>query len=156
MVLCYQMYKATLDDGTAVCIRRLEMRKRRNCQTYMPDIERISRLRHGNLLSALGHCFECHPDDSNVSRIYIVFEFAANGTLRDHISGSGRKKVTWVQRIGAAMGVVKGIQFLHTGIVPGVFSNDLKITDVLMDHSLHVKISKYNLPLLAVDGKVIN
>lgn len=58
-------------------------------------------------------------------------------------------KFTWTQRIAAAIGVARGIQFLHTGIVPGVFSNDLKITDVLLDHELHVKINNYNLPLLA-------
>lgn len=58
-------------------------------------------------------------------------------------------KFTWTRRIAAAIGVARGIQFLHTGIVPGVFSNDLKITDVLLDHELHVKINNYNLPLLA-------
>lgn len=59
------------------------------------------------------------------------------------------QKLTWTQRISAAIGVAKGIQFLHTGIVPGIFSNNLKITDVLMDHNLRVKISRFNLPLLA-------
>lgn len=49
--------------------------------------------------------------------------------------------------------VAKGIQFLHTGIVPGIFSNNVKITDVLLDPSLHVKLSSYNLPLL-VGGMV--
>lgn len=45
---------------------------------------------------------------------------------------------------------MKGIQFLHTGIVPGVYSNNLKITDVLLDNNLQVKISSYyKLPLLA-------
>lgn len=64
-------------------------------------------------------------------------------------------KLTWVQRIAAAIGIVKGVQFLHTGIVPGVFSNNLKITDVLLDENFHVKINSYNLPLLAeARGKV--
>ena len=58
------------------------------------------------------------------------------------------KKLNWTQRISAAIGVTKGVQFLHTGIVPGVYSNNLKITNVLMDHDLHPKISSYNLPLL--------
>ncbi|OWM87680.1 probable inactive leucine-rich repeat receptor-like protein kinase At3g03770 isoform X2 [Punica granatum] len=152
----YQIYRAKLADGIVLAIRRLEMRKKRTPQSYMPDIEQISKLRHGHLSSAIGHCFECYPDDSTVSRIYLIFEFTTNGTLRDHISGKGilTKKLTWVQRIVSALGVVKGIQFLHTGTVPGVFSNDLKITDVLLDHSLQVKINKYNLPLLADDRKV--
>lgn len=67
----------------------------------------------------------------------------------------GTKSLSWTQRIAAAAGVAKGIQFLHTGIVPGVYSNGLKITDILLDHNLAAKISSYNLPLLAESaGKV--
>lgn len=65
------------------------------------------------------------------------------------------QKLTWTQRMAAAIGVAKGIQFLHTGIVPGIFCNGLKITDVLLDHDFHVKISKYNLPLLAENGRLV-
>ena len=59
--------------------------------------------------------------------------------------------LTWEQRISVAIGVAKGIQFLHTGIVPGVYDNNLRITDVLLDSNLAAKISSYNLPLL-VEG----
>lgn len=66
-----------------------------------------------------------------------------------------RRTLTWSQRIAAAIGVTKGIQFLHTGIVPGVFSNNLKIIDILLDQNLVAKISSYNLPSLAENmGKV--
>lgn len=61
--------------------------------------------------------------------------------------------LTWTQRISAAIGVVKGIQFLHGGMVPGLFANDLKITNVLLDEHLVAKISSYNLPILAEDMK---
>ena len=60
-----------------------------------------------------------------------------------------RQKLSWAQRIAAATGVAKGIQFLHTGIVPGIFANNIKITDVLLDQNLVTKISSYNLPLLS-------
>lgn len=62
--------------------------------------------------------------------------------------GIPENKLKWPQRIGAAIGVARGIQFLHTGIVPGVFPNNLKITDVVLDHDLLVKLCSYNLPLL--------
>lgn len=68
--------------------------------------------------------------------------------------GIPEKKLKWPQRIGAAIGVARGIQFLHTGIVPGVFPNNLKITDVLLDHDLLAKLCSYNLPLLT-EGSVI-
>lgn len=60
-----------------------------------------------------------------------------------------RKSLTWTQRVAVATGVAKGIQFLHTEIVPGVYSNNLKITDVLLDQNFVAKISSYNMPLLS-------
>ena len=72
--------------------------------------------------------------------------------MTDRRAGS---KLNWTQRIAAAIGVAKGIQFLHTGIVPGIFPNYLKITDILLDQNLVAKVSSYNLPLLAEHmGKV--
>ncbi|CAL2238842.1 unnamed protein product [Prunus armeniaca] len=145
-----QIYRGKLPDGTFVAIRGLKMRKRQSPQVYTHLLEQISKLRHSHLVSALGHCLECHPDDSGVSRVFLIFEFVPNGTLRGCISeGPPGRKLTWPQRIIAAIGVAKGIQFLHTGIVPGVKSNNLRIKNVLLDHDLHVKISSYNLPLLA-------
>lgn len=66
-----------------------------------------------------------------------------------HLAERRRQKLSWGQRVAAATGVAKGIQFLHTGIVPGLFSNNIKITDVLLDQNLVAKISSYNLPLIS-------
>ncbi|XP_059646477.1 probable inactive leucine-rich repeat receptor-like protein kinase At3g03770 [Cornus florida] len=151
-----QMYRGELKNGSLVTIRCLKMSRSHSTQNFMQHIELISKLRHRHLVSSLGHCFECYLDDSSVSRIFLVFEYVPNGTLRGWISERHpRQKLTWTQRIAAAIGIAKGIQFLHTGIVPGVFSNNLKITDVLLDQNLVAKISSYNLPLLAENmGKV--
>ncbi|XP_073157003.1 probable inactive leucine-rich repeat receptor-like protein kinase At3g03770 [Henckelia pumila] len=145
-----QMYRGRLRDGSNVAIRCLKLKKSHSMLYLMHHIEMISKLRHHHLVSALGHCFEYYLDDSTVSRVILVFEYVPNGTLRSWISDERvSRKLTWVQRIAAATGVAKGIQFLHTGIMPGVFSNNLKITDVLLDQNLAAKISSYNLPLLA-------
>lgn len=151
-----QMYRGKLKDGSSVAVRCLKIKKRYSTQNFMQNIELISKLRHRHLVCALGHCFEFYLDDSTVSRIFLVFEYVPNGTLRSWISeGHSRRRLTWTQRIAAAIGVAKGIQFLHTGIVPGVYNNNLKISDILLDQNLVAKISSYNLPLLADNtGKV--
>lgn len=151
-----QMYRGKLKDGSLVAIRCLKMKKSHSTQNFMHHIELILKLRHRHLVSSLGHCFECYLDDASVSRIFLIFEYVPNGTLRSWISeGRSRQTLSWTQRIAAAIGVAKGIEFLHTGIVPGVYSNNLKITDILLDQNLVAKISSYNLPLLAENmGKV--
>ncbi|XP_021773393.1 probable inactive leucine-rich repeat receptor-like protein kinase At3g03770 [Chenopodium quinoa] len=140
------VYKGILANDNLVAIQCLKVRKRRGTQAYTHDIELLSKLRHINLVSALGHCFEYNTEDSTVSRIYLVFELVTNGNLRDFIFG---QKPTWAKRITVAVEVAKGIQFLQTGMMPGLYSNNIKTTNVLLDHSLHVKLNSYNLPLLA-------
>nr|KYP69249.1 putative LRR receptor-like serine/threonine-protein kinase At1g14390 family [Cajanus cajan] len=150
-----KLHRGQLKDGVLVAIRSVKMTKSYSTQDFMHNIELISKYRHRHLVSVLGHCFECYLDDSSVSSIFIVFEYVPNGTLKSWISdGHYRKSLTWTQRIEAAIGVAKGIQFLHTGIVPGVYSNNLKITDVLLDQNFTAKISSYGLPLLSNMGKV--
>nr|KYP51615.1 putative LRR receptor-like serine/threonine-protein kinase At1g14390 family [Cajanus cajan] len=151
-----QIYKGVLSDGMHIAIRGLKMRKRHGPQNYMHHVELISKLRHSHLVSALGHAFECNQDDSCVNNVYLIFEFVPNRSLRSFVSESSGEKLSWTQRIAAAIGVVKGIQFLHTGIVPGLYSNNLKITDVLLDNNHNVKISSYNLPLSAENKKTIS
>ncbi|KAJ0982569.1 hypothetical protein J5N97_010824 [Dioscorea zingiberensis] len=145
-----QMYRGSLHDGSMVAIRCLKLKKGQSCQNFNRHIELISKLRHRHLVSALGHCFEYYLDDSTVSRLFLIFEYVSNGTLRNSISeGIGGQKLTWSQRIAAAIGVARGIQFLHAGIIPGLFANNLKITNILLDQNLVAKISSYNLPVLS-------
>lgn len=116
-----------------------------------------------------------HP--STAGTVYIVHEHVSNGSLRDYLNGKAntslsfllvisflnelelkafqliladwRKKemLKWPQRMAITIGVARGVQFLHTGIAPGIFGNKLKIENVLLDNSLSAKISGYNIPL---------
>lgn len=150
-----QMYRGRLRDGSFVAIRCLKLKESRNSQYFMKHIELISKLRHRHLVSAMGYCFEYYLDDLTVSRFFLVFEYVPNGTLRHWVSGHARHKLTWSQRIAAMVAVARGIQFLHKGIVPGIFSNNLKTTDILLEQNFSAKISSYNLPLLPeIQGEV--
>lgn len=79
-----------------MAIRGLKMRKKHNPQVYTHLIELISKLRHSHLVSALGHCLEFHPDDSGVSRLFLISEFVPNGTLRGCISGKVNLILTYI------------------------------------------------------------
>lgn len=81
-----QMYRGRLGNGTPVTIRTLKMKRSQTAQSFNRHIETISRLRHQNLVSALGHCFEYNLDESTVTQLYIVFEYVQNGNLRSRIS----------------------------------------------------------------------
>lgn len=147
-----QMYRGRLSNGTPVTIRFLKVKKSQSSHShsFTRHIEMISKLRHRHLVSALGHCFEYNLDDSTVTQLYLVFEYVHNGNLRGRISqGTEGRRLSWGQRISTTIGVAKGIQFLHGGIVPGLFANNLKITNILMDQNQVPKIGSYNIPILS-------
>lgn len=82
------MYRGKLKDGSLVAIRYLKLKQNYGTQNFMQHIEMILKLRHRHLVSSLGHCFECNLDDSSVHRIFLIFEYAPNGTLRSWTSGN--------------------------------------------------------------------
>lgn len=147
-----KLYRGRLEDGTLAVIRCLEFEWGYPIQNLKPHLELLSKLRHRHLVSLLGHCIDYDEDDSTVKRIFLIFEYVSNGTLRSNLSGGKNGEVlTWPERLATAIGMARGILFLHTGVVPGIFHNNLKITNVLLDQNLVSKLKGYNLPMLAED-----
>ncbi|XP_022877491.1 probable LRR receptor-like serine/threonine-protein kinase At1g14390 [Olea europaea var. sylvestris] len=141
-----QLYKGWLRDGSVVLVKCLKLKQRHSPQVLQQHMEVISKLRHRHLVSVLGHCITTYHDHPNTaSTVFIVLENVTNGSLRDYLTDWRKREVLkWPQRMGIAMGVARGIQYLHTG---GVLGNDLKIEMILLDESLTAKISSYNISL---------
>uniref|UniRef100_A0A5B6ZF10 non-specific serine/threonine protein kinase n=1 Tax=Davidia involucrata TaxID=16924 RepID=A0A5B6ZF10_DAVIN len=144
-----QLYKGWIRDGSVVLVKCLKLKQKHSRQTLQQHMEVISKLRHRHLVSVLGHCIVTYQDHPNTaSTVFIVLEYIAKGSLRDHLTdGRKRELLKWPQRMAITMGIARGIQFLHTGISPGIFGNDLKIENILLDDSLTAKISSYNMTL---------
>lgn len=147
-----KLYRGRMEDGTLVAIRCLRLEWKPTIQNLKLHLELFSKLRHQNLVSLLGHCIDCELDGSNVKRVFLIFEYVSNGTLQSHLSGNMPGKcLTWPQRLTAVSGVARAIHFLHTGIVPGIFNNNVKISNVLLDKGHIAKVSDYGLPGLTAD-----
>jgi Protein tyrosine and serine/threonine kinase len=54
----------------------------------------------------------------------------------------------WPQRVTAAIGVARGVQFLHNVSVPGITGINITADNVLLDHTLNAKVGNFNLPNL--------
>ncbi|CAN6455992.1 unnamed protein product [Victoria cruziana] len=143
-----QLYRGRLGNGSLVAVRSFRLKEKHTVQSLMQYIEPLTKLRHRHLVSILGHCMVSYMDSQNVEMVYLIFEFIANGTLSNLIyDRSQGDMLGWPERVAIAMGIARGVKFLHTGVVPGVFGNDLKAESILLDHMLTPKISKYNLPM---------
>ncbi|KAJ8480232.1 hypothetical protein OPV22_023959 [Ensete ventricosum] len=145
-----QVYKGHLQDGSLTTVRSLRLNQKFSPQSLPQYLDLISKLRHHHLASILGHCIFSSQDGSNTTTmVFLVSEHVTNGTLRSHITEwRKREMLKWPQRLAAVTGVARGIQFLHTAAVPGIFGNDLNIENIMLDKTLTAKISNYNLPVL--------
>lgn len=148
-----QLYKGCLTDGSIVSVKCLKLKQRHLPQSLMQHMELLSKLRHRHLVSILGHCILTYQDHPNTgSTVFIVLEHISNGSLRDYLTDWKKDMLKWPQRMAIIIGATRGIQFLHTGVAPGIFGNNLKIDNILLDETLTAKLSGYNIPLPSKKG----
>lgn len=87
-----QLYKGRLENGTYVAIRCLALYKRYSIRNLKLRLDLLAKLRHPNLVCLLGHCIDGAADDTDVSRVFLVYEFVPSGTLCSYLSGMVSKK----------------------------------------------------------------
>ncbi|KAK7274752.1 hypothetical protein RIF29_15850 [Crotalaria pallida] len=144
-----KLYKGWLRDGSMVLINRVRLKQKDLLKNSMQNLKVLPYLRHRHLVSIVGHSvitYQDHPQTATT--IFIVFEHVSNVTLRDHLTDRRKKEMLkWPQRMAISIGIARGIQFLHTEVAPGIFGNNLKIENILLDNSLNAKVSGYSIPL---------
>lgn len=148
------VYKATLEDGREVAIKRAELyastsyawvtrRQEDNDSAFVNELEALSRLHHKNLVRLLGFC-----EDSN--ELVLVYEYMSNGTLYDHLHrlNDSPLMMSWAARIKVAMDAARGIEYLHEYAVPPTIHRDIKSSNILLDSTWTAKVSDFGLSLM--------
>lgn len=145
------VYRATLDDGREIAVKRAETsmstpyairREEDKDNAFINELEALSRLNHKNLVRLLGFC-----EDSN-ERV-LVYEFMQNGTLHDHLHGlQSSPLMSWAKRIKAALDAARGIEYLHVYAVPPIIHRDIKSSNILLDATWTAKVSDFGLSLM--------
>lgn len=97
-------YRGVLPDGTAIAVKRLRRSSLQGRRDFLSEMSRIGRLRHPNLVTVKGCCFD------NGER-YIVYEFVSNGPLDKWLHGlpKGSRSLDWDLRIRIATTAAQGI-----------------------------------------------
>ncbi|XP_057821775.1 probable LRR receptor-like serine/threonine-protein kinase At1g06840 [Cryptomeria japonica] len=137
-----KVYKGIFADGTIVAIKRAQEGSLQGEKEFSTEIELLSRVHHLNLVSLVGYC-----DDEGEQML--VYEYMANGTLREHLSASSKKPLNFVQRLRIALGAARGILYLHNEANPPIFHRDIKASNILLDHKFNARVADFGLSKLA-------
>lgn len=95
----------------------------------------MARLNHENASKLLGYCKENEP----FSRMF-VFEYASNGTLHEHLHYGDAGQLSWLRRMKIAIGVARGLRYLHTEVQPPYTISELNSNAIYLTEDFSPKL----------------
>ncbi|KAJ4885496.1 PR5-like receptor kinase [Raphanus sativus] len=142
------VYKGKLlDDGRDVAVKILK-ESEGNGEEFLNEVASLSRTSHVNIVSLLGFCYERN-------KRAIIYEFMPNGSLDKFISENMSVNLEWERLYDIAMGVSRGLEYLHNGCVSRIVHFDIKPHNILLDKDLCPKISDFGLAKLCKNKESI-
>ncbi|KAG6687164.1 hypothetical protein I3842_11G056500 [Carya illinoinensis] len=132
------VFKGTLRSGRLVAIKELTKSKA-NGQDFISEVATIGRIHHVNVVQLIGFCVEG-------SKRALVYEFMSKGSLNNHIFMSeGSILISYKKMHEIALGVARGIEYLHQGCDIRILHFDIKPHNILLDENLNPKLSDFGL-----------
>ncbi|PWA71478.1 leucine-rich repeat protein [Artemisia annua] len=103
---------------------------------YQKEVADLARLNHENTGKLLGYCID---NNSPFSRM-LVFEYASNGTLYEHLHYEEGCNLNWSRRMKIIIGIAKGLRYLHTEIEPPFTISELNSSAVYLTEDFSPKL----------------
>lgn len=140
------VYKGVLKDNRAVAVKMLADINQGG-EEFQHELSVIGRIYHMNLVRVWGFC----SDDPH--RI-LVSEYVKNGSLENFLFGGegSQNLLEWKQRFNIALGVAKGLAYLHHECLEWVIHCDMKPENILLDDNMEPKIADFGLAKLLNRG----
>ena len=109
----------------------------------------MGRIHHVNVVRLVGFCAD------GVKRA-LMYEFLPNDSLNKFIF-SAKHSLGWEKLQSIAIGIAKGIEYLHQGCEQRILHFDIKPHNILLDHNFNPKISDFGLAkLCSKDQSVVS
>ncbi|MCD7447137.1 hypothetical protein HAX54_023882 [Datura stramonium] len=135
------VYKGIMPIGSrnVIAIKKLDRVAHEAEKDFITEVNVISQTHHKNLVRLIGYCNE------GPHRL-LVYEYMSNGTLASFIYGD--PKPNWSQRTKIAIGISRGLAYLHEECSTQIIHCDIKPQNILLDDYHVARISDFGLSKL--------
>ncbi|KAL3820056.1 hypothetical protein ACJIZ3_005961 [Penstemon smallii] len=134
------VYKGKLQSDPYVAIKMLDQSVA-NVEEFISEVGTIGRIHHFNIVQLIGFCVEG-------SKCALVYEYLANGSLDKYLFGQRNLALRYSKIFEIALGVARGIDYLHRGCDMQILHFDIKPHNILLDEKFNPKISDFGLAQL--------
>ncbi|XP_057508088.1 rust resistance kinase Lr10-like [Actinidia eriantha] len=135
------VYKGKLSSDVHVAVKILNCVKG-NGDEFINEVGTMGRIHHINVVRLVGYC-------ADGFRRALLYEFLPNKSLEKFISSDHeRHSLGWEKLQDIALGIAKGIEYLHVGCDQRIVHFDIKPHNILLDHKFNPKISDFGLAKL--------
>ncbi|KAF7137248.1 hypothetical protein RHSIM_Rhsim07G0051000 [Rhododendron simsii] len=136
------VYKGVISSSSSrkeVAVKKLDKLVQEGEKEFTTEAIAIAKTHHKNLVRLLGFC------DEGPHRL-LVYEYMSNGTLAGFVFGI--LKPDWNKRIQMAVGIARGLMYLHEECSTQIIHCDIKPQNILLDDSYTTRISDFGLAKL--------
>ncbi|KAL2959587.1 hypothetical protein AAZX31_18G275300 [Glycine max] len=137
------VYKGEQISGGPVAVKILNESKG-NGEDFINEVASISRTSHVNVVTLVGFCLEGRKKA-------LIYEFMPNGSLDKFIYKEGLEttaSLSWDNFWQIAIGIARGLEYLHRGCNTRILHFDIKPHNILLDENFCPKISDFGLAKL--------
>ncbi|KAL8142118.1 hypothetical protein V2J09_015150 [Rumex salicifolius] len=133
-------YKAALDSGMAVAVKRLKEVVVSE-EEFRAKMEEIGRLDHENLNALRAY-------HASGNERLLVFDYMSEGSLSALLHGNrsgGKTPLNWETRSRIALGAARGITYIHSN-GPAVSHGNIKSSNILLSNKFEARVCDFGLP----------
>ncbi|XP_024368447.1 protein MALE DISCOVERER 1 [Physcomitrium patens] len=143
------VYKGTLSNGTEIAATSMRV-SIENWSTqkelsFRRKVEALARMRHPHLVNLVGYTSEEEP----FTRI-LVFEYASNGTLYDHLHNKESEHLDWATRMRIIMGTAYGLSYMHHELVPPASHLNLDSNSIFLTDDYAAKVANFGVSKMSL------
>ncbi|KAF8642748.1 hypothetical protein HU200_067129 [Digitaria exilis] len=139
------VFKGCLPDATLVAVKKLEG-VRQGEKQFRAEVSTIGTVQHVNLIRLLGFCSE------RTTRRLLVYEHMPMGSLDKHLFGNTTSRhggvLSWSTRYQIALGIARGLDYLHEKCRDCIIHCDIKPENILLDEAFVPKVADFGLAKL--------